>query len=65
MLLIFNPDSTGIKDNSVFPLHGAINPSASIDFALEIEKEDYENSKNILVQKMKSKSKRNKHGETK
>jgi hypothetical protein len=64
MLLIFNPDSRGIKDNSMFPLYGAINPSANIHFALEIEKEDYKYPKNMLVQKMKSKSKRNKHGET-
>jgi hypothetical protein len=62
MLLIFNPDGTGIKNNCIFPLHEAINPSASIHFPLEIEKEEY--PKNILVQKMESKSKRNKHGET-
>ncbi len=50
MLLIFNPDSTTIKDQSMFPRHGASTPPASIHFALEIEKEDYENAKNILIQ---------------
>jgi hypothetical protein len=50
MLLIFNPNNTLTKGDTVFPLHGAISPPASVHFALEIEKEDYENSKNILVQ---------------
>jgi catechol-2,3-dioxygenase len=50
MLLIFNPKNTMIKSNSVFPIHGAITPPAIVHFALEIEKEDYENSKNMLNQ---------------
>lgn len=50
MLLIFNPNNTLTKGDTVFPLHGAISPPASVHFALEIEKEDYENSKNMLVQ---------------
>jgi catechol-2,3-dioxygenase len=50
MLLIFNPDNTRIKDNSIFPLHGAVTPPASIHFALEIEKEDYQNCKYVLIQ---------------
>jgi catechol-2,3-dioxygenase len=50
MLLIFNPKNTMIKSNSIFPIHGAITPPAIVHFALEIEKEDYENSKNMLNQ---------------
>jgi catechol-2,3-dioxygenase len=50
MLLIFNPKKTMIKSNSVFPIHGALTPPAIVHFALEIEKEDYENSKNMLNQ---------------
>jgi catechol-2,3-dioxygenase len=50
MLLIFNPYNTRINDKGIFPLHGAITPPNSIHFALEIEKEDYDNSKNILMQ---------------
>jgi catechol-2,3-dioxygenase len=50
MLLIFNPKNTMIKSNSVFPIHGALTPPAIVHFALEIEKEDYENSKNMLNQ---------------
>jgi catechol-2,3-dioxygenase len=49
MLLIFNPNNTLTKGNTIFPLHGAISPPASVHFALEIEKEDYENSKNMLA----------------
>ena len=50
MLLIFIPKKTMIKSNSVFPIHGALTPPAIVHFALEIEKEDYENSKNMLNQ---------------
>lgn len=49
MLLIFNPENT-YENNKKFPAHGVITPPASIHFALEIENEDYENSKNILKQ---------------
>ena len=34
----------------MFPPHGASTPPASVHFALEIEKEDYEKAKNILIQ---------------
>ncbi|MDQ3839996.1 MAG: VOC family protein [Thermoproteota archaeon] len=51
MLLIFNPENTKVEENSRFPVHGVITPPASIHFALEIEKNDYENSKNMLIQK--------------
>jgi catechol-2,3-dioxygenase len=50
MLLIFNPKNTMIKSNNEFPIHGVITPPAIVHFALEIEKEDYENSKNMLDQ---------------
>ncbi|MFZ0512078.1 MAG: VOC family protein [Candidatus Nitrosopolaris sp.] len=50
MLLIFNPDSTTNKNQSMFPPHGASTPPASVHFALEIEKEDYEDAKNMLIQ---------------
>jgi len=51
MLLIFNPEKTIIKnDNSIFPVHGTMTPPAIIHFAFEIEKEDYEDSKNMLKQ---------------
>jgi catechol 2,3-dioxygenase-like lactoylglutathione lyase family enzyme len=49
MLLIFNPENTRIEGNSRFPVHGAIAPPASIHVALEIEKDDYENSKKMLT----------------
>jgi catechol-2,3-dioxygenase len=51
MLLIFNPENIRAKGNSKFPVHGAITPPACIHFALEIEKENYEDSKNALMQK--------------
>jgi len=51
MLLIFNPENTRIEGNSRFPIHGAITPPACIHLALEIEKNDYDNSKNMLMQK--------------
>jgi catechol-2,3-dioxygenase len=49
MLLIFNPDSTTNKNQIMFPPHGVSTPPSSVHFALEIEKEDYENAKNILI----------------
>ena len=42
MLLIFNPDNTANKNQSIFPFHGAFTPHASVHFALEIEKKDYD-----------------------
>ncbi len=51
MLLIFNPKNTRIQGNSSFPAHGAITPPACIHFAIEIEKNDYGNSKSMLMQK--------------
>ena len=45
MLLIFNPDATNNKNQNMFPPHGASTPPASVHFALEIDKEDYENAK--------------------
>jgi catechol 2,3-dioxygenase-like lactoylglutathione lyase family enzyme len=50
MLLIFNPENTRIKGNGRFPTHGAITPPACIHLALEIEKNGYDNSKNMLMQ---------------
>jgi catechol 2,3-dioxygenase-like lactoylglutathione lyase family enzyme len=50
MLLIFNPGSITNKNQSRFPSHGASTPPASVHFALEIEKEDYEDAKNMLIQ---------------
>ena len=50
MLLIFNPNTTADKNQSIFPPHGALTPPASVHFALEIEKEDYENAINLLIQ---------------
>jgi catechol 2,3-dioxygenase-like lactoylglutathione lyase family enzyme len=50
MLLIFNPDVTNNKNQDMFPPHGASTPPASVHFALEIDKEDYENAKEILIQ---------------
>ena len=49
MLLIFNPVSTTNKSESMFPPHGASTPPANIHFALEIEKEDYEDLKDTLI----------------
>jgi len=49
MLLIFNPDSTKNKNQSMFPPHGASTPPASVHFALEIDNEDYENAKEMLI----------------
>ena len=49
MLLIFNAENTSFKGNSKFPAHGPINAPASIHVALEIERNDYGNSKNMLI----------------
>jgi catechol 2,3-dioxygenase-like lactoylglutathione lyase family enzyme len=49
MLLIFNPVSTSNKSERLFPPHGASTPPAIIHFALEIEKEDYNNLKDTLI----------------
>ena len=50
MLLIFNPENTRVEVNSRFPVHGATTPPACIHLALEIEKNVYEDFKNILIQ---------------
>ena len=50
MLLIFNPENTRIEGSGRFPVHGATTPPACIHLALEIEKDVYEDSKNILIQ---------------
>jgi catechol 2,3-dioxygenase-like lactoylglutathione lyase family enzyme len=49
MLLIFDPEITRVEGNSRFPIHGAVTPPACIHLALEIEKNDYDNSKNMLT----------------
>ncbi|MDQ4101110.1 MAG: VOC family protein [Thermoproteota archaeon] len=48
MLLIFNPART-LSDNGGLPCHGALTPPSSIHFAMEIEKQEYHASKQILV----------------
>ncbi len=52
MLLIFNPTNTlnnNNNNNKLFPVHGAITPPSIIHFAFEIQKEDYEKWKYILL----------------
>jgi catechol-2,3-dioxygenase len=49
MLLIFNPINTLNHINKLFPVHGAITPPSIIHFALEIQKEDYEKWKCLLL----------------
>jgi hypothetical protein len=49
MLLIFYPENAGIKGNSKFPAHRPITPHACIHIALEIERNDYGNFKNLLI----------------
>jgi catechol-2,3-dioxygenase len=49
MLLIFNPTNTLNNTNKLFPIHGAMTPPSIIHFALEIQKEDYEKWKYILL----------------
>ena len=59
MLLIFNPNKTLASNNNIsngsssssitqLPIHGAFAPPSIIHFALEIEKQDYDNVKYIL-----------------
>ena len=44
------PENTRIEGNNRFPAHGAIiTPPACIHLALEIDKNDYENSKRMLI----------------
>ena len=50
MLLIFNPEITKLEGDNMFPIHGAITPPAMVHFALEIEKNDYEYYKRVLIQ---------------
>jgi catechol 2,3-dioxygenase-like lactoylglutathione lyase family enzyme len=54
MLLIFNPNKTLISnENSTiqFPTHGAFTPPSIVHFALEIDKENYDNAKHLLIEK--------------
>ena len=55
MLLIFNPDKTLVSNensNTIqFPSHGAFTPPSIVHFALEIDKEHYDNAKHILNEK--------------
>ena len=59
MLLIFNPKKTlattaGVGDGSnttQLPIHGAFAPPSIIHFALEIEKQNYDNAKHMLNEK--------------
>jgi catechol 2,3-dioxygenase-like lactoylglutathione lyase family enzyme len=54
MLLIFNPNRTLANtdvsngSNTRLPIHGAFAPPSIIHFALEIEKENYDNAKHML-----------------
>jgi catechol-2,3-dioxygenase len=52
MLLIFNPSKT-LADTSTtqLPSHGAITPPSIIHFALEIDKQNYDNAKHMLNEK--------------
>ena len=54
MLLIFNPSKTlAGNDTSTtqLPSHGAITPPSIIHFALEIDKQNYDNAKHMLNEK--------------
>jgi catechol-2,3-dioxygenase len=58
MLLIFNPNKTLANNNisnrsssTQLPIHGAFAPPSIIHFALEIEKQNYDNAKYILNEK--------------
>jgi hypothetical protein len=44
MLLIFNPNKTLVTKTTKFPPHGAFAPPSIIHFALEIDKENYDNA---------------------
>jgi hypothetical protein len=51
MLLIFNPNKTLVNsENSTiqFPTHGAFTPPSIVHFALEIDKQNYDNAKHML-----------------
>ncbi|MDQ3998775.1 MAG: VOC family protein [Thermoproteota archaeon] len=49
VLLIFDPLRTSIN-NDRLPTHGAITPPSSIHFAMEIEEQEYQPCKELLVQ---------------
>ncbi|MFL6391927.1 MAG: VOC family protein [Nitrososphaeraceae archaeon] len=56
MLLIFNPNKTLANDmantsSAQLPTHGAFTPPSIIHFALEIEKQNYDNAKYMLNEK--------------
>ena len=58
MLLIFNPSKTlanadvsNRSSTSQLPAHGAFTPPSIIHFALEIDKENYDNAKHMLIEK--------------
>jgi len=56
MLLIFNPNKTlandmGNTNSAQLPTHGAFTPPSIIHFALEIEKQNYDNAKYMLNEK--------------
>jgi catechol 2,3-dioxygenase-like lactoylglutathione lyase family enzyme len=53
MLLIFNPNKTLASNinNTQFPAHGAFTPPSIVHFALEIDKEKYDNAKSVLSEK--------------
>ena len=58
MLLIFNPNKTLVttdvdngSNTTHLPIHGAFAPPAIIHFALEIEKQNYDNAKHMLNEK--------------
>jgi catechol-2,3-dioxygenase len=48
VLLIFDPLRTSIN-NDRLPKHGAITPPSSIHFAMEIEEQEYQPCKELLV----------------
>ena len=48
VLLIFDPLRTSIN-NDKLPTHGAMTPPSSIHFAMEIEDQEYEPCKNLLI----------------
>jgi catechol-2,3-dioxygenase len=58
MLLIFNPNKTltitdfgNESNNNHLPFHGVFAPPSIIHFALEIEKQNYDNVKHMLNEK--------------
>jgi len=48
MLLIFDPRRTK-SNNGSLPAHGTTTPPSSIHFAMEIEKQEYHASKQLLI----------------